>query len=205
MKEIGSVTLNPRNLTHNTLTRKCHLYEIFITGCTGSCHFDNFQCSQWWKFHQNDNSSISVCTLHCSSYTLHCASYTHHCASYTLHCAVIVADWVVASHVPTMHMYRDQAVWRSVTHSRGPPCALCLIWWSHWRTAELWQYIGQLLGILIVYASSQQTRCVWKLSGIIINIWKCHVSPYYKNPEVITTIYYNVCFMPLTQDQCKSN
>ena len=27
--------------------RKCRrFYEIFITGCTGSCHFDNFQCSQ---------------------------------------------------------------------------------------------------------------------------------------------------------------
>ena len=27
--------------------------EIFITGCTRSCHFGNFQCSQWWTFHQN--------------------------------------------------------------------------------------------------------------------------------------------------------
>ena len=41
--------------------RKCrHFDEIFITGCTGSCHFDNFQCSQWWKFHQNEDISISV-------------------------------------------------------------------------------------------------------------------------------------------------
>ena len=30
-----------------------HFDAIFITGCTGSCHFDNFQCSQWWKFHRN--------------------------------------------------------------------------------------------------------------------------------------------------------
>ena len=33
---------------------KCHFDEFFVTGCTGSCHFDNFQCNQWWKFHQND-------------------------------------------------------------------------------------------------------------------------------------------------------
>ena len=34
---------------------KCyHFDEIFITGCTGSCQNDNFQCSQWWKFRQND-------------------------------------------------------------------------------------------------------------------------------------------------------
>ena len=41
--------------------------EIFITDCTGSCHFDNFQCSHWWKFHQNDDIlfqwRITVMTL----------------------------------------------------------------------------------------------------------------------------------------------
>ena len=34
--------------------------EIFMTGCTRSCQNDNFQCSQWWKFNQNGNISISV-------------------------------------------------------------------------------------------------------------------------------------------------
>ena len=34
------------------------LTKIFITGCTGSCQYDNFQWSQWWKFHENDNISI---------------------------------------------------------------------------------------------------------------------------------------------------
>ena len=39
---------------------KCpHFDWIFIIGCTGSCHFDNFQCSQWWKFNQNDNFQCS--------------------------------------------------------------------------------------------------------------------------------------------------
>ena len=28
--------------------------EIFITGCSGSCYFDNFRYSQLWKFRQND-------------------------------------------------------------------------------------------------------------------------------------------------------
>ena len=38
-----------------SLKRKClHFDEIFITGCTGSCQNDNFQCSQWLKFRQND-------------------------------------------------------------------------------------------------------------------------------------------------------
>ena len=27
-----------------TLKSKCHIDEIFINGCTGTCHFDNFWC-----------------------------------------------------------------------------------------------------------------------------------------------------------------
>ena len=44
-----------------SLKRKClHFDEIFITGCTGSCQNDNFQCSQWLKFRQNDDIFVSV-------------------------------------------------------------------------------------------------------------------------------------------------
>ena len=39
---------------------KCHFDDILITDCTESCYFDNFRCSQWWKFRQNDNISASV-------------------------------------------------------------------------------------------------------------------------------------------------
>ena len=46
---------------NTSLKRKCHHFdEIFVTGCTESCHFDNFRCSQWWKFHQNDDIFVSV-------------------------------------------------------------------------------------------------------------------------------------------------
>ena len=48
----------------NSLNRKCrHFDEISITGCTESCHFDNFRCSQWWKFCQNDDIFGSVLYL----------------------------------------------------------------------------------------------------------------------------------------------
>ena len=44
-----------------TLKRKCCYFdEIFVTGCTGSCHFDNLRCSQRWKCRQNDNIFVSV-------------------------------------------------------------------------------------------------------------------------------------------------
>ena len=44
-----------------SLKRKSlHFDEMFITGCTGSCQNDNFQCSQWWKFRQNDDIFVSV-------------------------------------------------------------------------------------------------------------------------------------------------
>ena len=49
---------------YNALKQKCrHFDEIFITGCTESCQNDNFRCSQWLKFHQNDNISVSVWSL----------------------------------------------------------------------------------------------------------------------------------------------
>ena len=37
-----------------------HFDFIFINGCTESCHFNNFWCSQWWKCIQIDNISVSV-------------------------------------------------------------------------------------------------------------------------------------------------
>ena len=47
-----------------SLKRKCcHFDEILITDCTESCHFDNFRCSQWLKFRQNDDISVSVFVL----------------------------------------------------------------------------------------------------------------------------------------------
>ena len=46
---------------NTALKRKSlHFDEMFITGCTGSCQNDNFQCSQWWKFRQNDDIFVSV-------------------------------------------------------------------------------------------------------------------------------------------------
>ena len=44
-----------RGMWHTLKRKCCNFDEIFITGCTESCHFDNFQCSQWWKFRQNYN------------------------------------------------------------------------------------------------------------------------------------------------------
>ena len=56
---------DPQFSLSKSLKRKCrHFDEIWITGCTGSCHFDNFQCSQWWKFHQNEDISVSVVNCH---------------------------------------------------------------------------------------------------------------------------------------------
>ena len=46
-----------------TLKQKNHHFdEIFITGCTESCHFRNFRGSPWQKCHQNDDIFISVHT-----------------------------------------------------------------------------------------------------------------------------------------------
>ena len=41
----------------------CHFDDIFLAGCIGSCHSDNFQCSQWEKCHENDDISALVLTF----------------------------------------------------------------------------------------------------------------------------------------------
>ena len=46
------------NVTH---WNRCNFDVIFITCCTANYHLDNFQCSQWWKFYQNDDIFVSVC------------------------------------------------------------------------------------------------------------------------------------------------
>ena len=38
----------------------CYCGGIFIPGWMGSCHFDNFSCYLWLKFHQQEFISISV-------------------------------------------------------------------------------------------------------------------------------------------------
>ena len=54
---------NEESVSISSLEQKClHLNEIFITGYTGSCHFNNLQCSQWWQFHQNEDIFVSVMT-----------------------------------------------------------------------------------------------------------------------------------------------
>ena len=43
-----------------SLKQKRYFDEIYVTGCTGNCHFDNLRCSQWRTFRQNDSISVSV-------------------------------------------------------------------------------------------------------------------------------------------------
>ena len=45
------------------LKRKNNFDEVFITGCTRGCHFHNFRCKQWLKFHQNDITLFFILTL----------------------------------------------------------------------------------------------------------------------------------------------
>ena len=71
-----------------TLKRKClHFDEIFITGCTMSCQNDNFRCSQWLKFRQNDDIFVSVALAavnHAISTHLSYQQLTDYCSNVTI-------------------------------------------------------------------------------------------------------------------------
>ena len=54
----------------NSLKRKrLQFDEIFITG-TGSCQDENFQCSQWLTFRQNNDIFISMMLFVCYMHTV---------------------------------------------------------------------------------------------------------------------------------------
>ena len=61
-------SLNSRTISLKQQFR--HFEEIFVTGCTGSCRFDNFQCSQGWKFHRNGKEDIAVSVMNTQSTVL---------------------------------------------------------------------------------------------------------------------------------------
>ena len=59
------IVIHYTTLHSRSLKRKCwHFDEIFITGCTRSCHSDKFRCSQWWKF--SNSPTYSKKTPHSS-------------------------------------------------------------------------------------------------------------------------------------------
>ena len=58
------------------LWRHSDVDEIFIIGCTASCHFDNFQ---WWKVHQYDDISISVRNSYANISKPECCIFSSFC------------------------------------------------------------------------------------------------------------------------------
>ena len=49
------------NIMLHSQKRKCHHFnEIFVTGCTESCRFDNFRCRQWWKLRHFRFSTVGI-------------------------------------------------------------------------------------------------------------------------------------------------
>ena len=56
------------NVSDTSRKRKCcHCDEIFITGCTGSCYFDNFLCSWRCKCPQDDRI---FCFSECNAFSM---------------------------------------------------------------------------------------------------------------------------------------
>ena len=59
--EVHFIRCTPGFVTESKLS----FWWNVITGCTGSCQFDNFRCSHWWQFHQNDRIPYSVVWFCC--------------------------------------------------------------------------------------------------------------------------------------------
>ena len=123
----------------STLKRKCrHFDEIFITGCTGSCQNDNFQCSQWWKFRQNEDISVSVIVdvflyIHFFKWSLIDVSslYIYFCMIYS------VLDWpsnaAVIVWLPPLHSHGLATHRVTRLHSAGVKHTIATAICIHWK------------------------------------------------------------------------
>ena len=101
---------------HRSLKRKYHFDEIFITGCTTSCQFDNLRNSQWWRFRQNNDIFVSVIVhLWLPGISYSYWALWHHTNSRRWYCDIILTY----SQVNIIPEYRS-----SVTR-----CSLCNVWW----------------------------------------------------------------------------
>ena len=115
-----------------TLKQKCsHFDEIFVTDCTESCQNDNFRCSQWRKFHQNDDIYVSV------NVTFNFVCIWFHILLYTAPFEYViywrVCDTYAGIHAPYMAINGENQhnLYSPVKH-KGP--ALCI--------TECWYHTG---------------------------------------------------------------
>ena len=115
---------------------KCIQYfnGIFITGCTGSCQYDNFQCSQWWKYHQNSFcfSVILVMGEH----------YGRHLPWTTRMNSAIMLWWLPRSYLKWAQCftgcYQTATWWKWAIQSLFSP----FIFWIHFGSMDIYWWLN---------------------------------------------------------------
>ena len=138
-----------------TLKRKCHRFEIFVIGCTESCHFDNFRCSQWRKIRRrNNNISFHWCAIkrdiiliYSASPKLYTTLHSRHMStktSQTIHnlsiCPTVCSGW--KQRIPQCDFFFNfRVIWvktlggiaPKIWQTDGRTYMECLqsLWWRH--------------------------------------------------------------------------
>ena len=99
---------------------KCHNGdENFVTDCTNSCQNDNFQCSQWCKFHV---IFITACTRSCQSGNFQCRQKWKFYHNEDISISLFFQS--------TKEMHSTPDLWSEI---RGVTCKfnVCVSWWRH--------------------------------------------------------------------------
>ena len=83
------------------MEQKCHFDEMFISGCDGSYHLENFQCGQLRTFHQNVDISFSVYWWELGQ---HLASHTNVDKPHPMSTSILPIDiWCWQTHYYLVH------------------------------------------------------------------------------------------------------
>ena len=115
-----------------TLKRKLfHFDKFFITGCIGSCQNDNFRCSQWRIFHQNDIATVQWNSIRIAK-TNQCRTTTRSIKVWTVAIKgkVTWVPWPLKSRATRLfvarrdHPHKGQLMWKRF------PCHEVIVHWQ---------------------------------------------------------------------------
>ena len=148
-----------RNFTN--ITNVLSFCDICMIGCTGSCQYNNFWCSKWCKFCQNDDILVSVFIYRLSitiartlsNISIAITFFFVICFSLCCHPLYLHANCQI---VGMVYSYRIIAFYAFLNTNWHNSC--------HLNRSDILTVTGSVLGIYKMNKASEVSVCPWLVS-----------------------------------------
>ena len=180
-----------------TLTRKCHFDEICPVMYIESCDFDNFQCTQWRKFRQNEKNIVSVTKAFC---------YIHHATHNYGIVSVVWRWWSLSvscrdksSHRQAIPLKQPWRIWVNESHESIKHCSTLLISMALCNTAVTpflthWSYCSFVLSHRYNSPQNITTIPIFEIDFIVeYSSTRIHAVTPTHIPDVVVILGYCFC------------